>query len=140
MNTIQEITRENFEQIANKCLNGELFGRFKTSRGVTFYVDDLHVKHLPTCNHYIFRGKYIDNDRVDSWEYTQEGYSTRDNPIEIEAGDIIKFEPLDRYVFEFYSDPSKVLGCELMNKLMRLVTKFTANGKIIKSRYTGIDV
>ena len=136
MNTIQEINKENFEDLVNKCLNGELFGRFITSRGVSFYSDDLHVKRLPSCNHYIFKGAYIRSHK-DSWEYTPEGYSTLGNAFE--AGDIIKFEPIERYVFEFYGDPTKLLGSEVMNKLMRLVTKYTANGKVIKSRYTCPD-
>lgn len=135
-NQILEINRDNFQDIAERCLNGKLFGRFITSRQVSFYTNDLHRKQLPSSVTYVFRGNYSGNGQS-IWEYNRFGYSTGDNCYEM--GDIVKFEPLERYVFEFYQNPSKLLGWEIMNKLTRVATKITENGLVTKSRYTNPD-
>lgn len=136
VNKISRINKDNFQEVAEECLRGRLFGRFITSRGVSLYTNDLQKKYLSSCVHYVFKGNYT-GLQSSCWEYDNFGYSTRDHVIEL--GDIIEFEPLERYVFEFYSDPQKLLGCEIMRKLINTVTKFTANGKVIKSRYTNPD-
>ena len=126
---------QKFEELAEKCFNGDIYGFFLTSRDYTLYADQLlEIKTGSDGKKRYLFGKKSGDTGSPIWAYDWRGYSclNHHNKGINELGDIVKFyerEPL--YVYEFSGNPVRLLGSDRINQI---ADKITINGRVFKDR------